>query len=285
MRIKFLYMEAILRKRYWWLVALSLSGILVVGLWWSHLPVMAEGSLSLRPPALVDPQTAVIPSAAFLVDEAGITAYAHLSQTIRLDYVDSEFRTLELQTDEYLIGSVPVPGYSIEYDAHVYVHRDGWMVAYYPPSKPVSWMLDWRNRRIMPTNLERVLQVLANKDGLTLPDVNYYDFRYPNATHMLWVRKNSGTMKINIPASFEIDERSWVMGANYTYGGASASFILDGVTLARFTYSINSWQCAHGVLTEEQLLPDLMHTIKVPTQNVSNFSALTLVYRDSNAAY
>ncbi|MCP4546550.1 MAG: hypothetical protein GY835_08815, partial [bacterium] len=170
------------RKRFL-AVTLGVTVSLLALIWLLRSPRQASADITLHAPPFADAgQTTTLPSASFLLDEAGITAYVHLSQTIRLEYVQDEFRIIEDQTEDYIIGSVPVPEYDIEYDVHVYVHQSGWMVAYYLPDDPASKIVDWRNRCISPTNLETVLTNLAASDGIILPEVSYYDFRYPDAT-------------------------------------------------------------------------------------------------------
>jgi len=98
---------------------------LLIGLWLSHSSKQANAITALAlqfSPFAEAREPALSASASFLVEEAGITAHANLSQTIRLNYVQSAFRTIEVQSEDYLIGSVPVPDYPIEYDAHAYVH-------------------------------------------------------------------------------------------------------------------------------------------------------------------
>jgi hypothetical protein len=61
--------------------------------------------------------------------------------------------------------------------------------------------------------------------------VTYYDFRYPNATHLMliveWVYNGTDSFEINIPGSFAYYERSWSLGTN-----DRASYQLDGVTVS-----------------------------------------------------
>jgi len=256
----------------------GIAGLLLTLAWLLRSPRQASADIVLHAPSFVGAgQTASLPSASFLLDEAGITAYVHLSQTIRLDYVQEEFRIIEDQTEDYIIGSVPVPDYDIEYDVHVYVHRSGWMVAYYLPDDPASRIVDWRNRRISPTNLEVVLTNVATRDGITLPEVSYYDFRYPDATHVMLISKGqSGTYQIDIPSSFTIYERSWVLGSGSYF---DIRYILDGVTLAE----IDGHAHQLGVLSEAQLLPDLMHTFEVELYYDYDFNTLVLIYEDPNA--
>jgi hypothetical protein len=67
----------------------------------------------------------------FLDAEAGISAYTNVGEEIDLEKAKSAFRTVEYETDEYTIGSVPLPDYPEYEDVHAYVHKDGWVVTYY----------------------------------------------------------------------------------------------------------------------------------------------------------
>ena len=254
------------------LAVLILLGGLAYGVM-NHRSVTAIQAYRLTSPAT---------DTSFLYDEAGITVYANLSTTIRLDYVASAFRTIEDHTDDYLIGWVAVSGYTMGYDAHVYVQADGWVIAYYPPSVPVSRIMDWKYRRFTPTLLERALSQVVTKDGLTLPPISYYDFRYPNATHMLWIKKNSGTFHFNLPASFTFYERSWIVSADFNWTD-HVYYRVDNVVVGDLA-GYGDPIAKVGYLTEAQLLPDLEHSVNISWGSYAHtvFSTLVLVYQDPN---
>ena len=46
--------------------------------------------------------------ASFMEDEAGISCYYQASSNITLDDVSDAFRTIEVETSDYLVGSIPV---------------------------------------------------------------------------------------------------------------------------------------------------------------------------------
>ena len=50
--------------------------------------------------------------------------------------------SIELETADYILGSISVPNYEEHFDAHVYVRRDGWIMAYYLSAAPSSKMID-----------------------------------------------------------------------------------------------------------------------------------------------
>lgn len=124
---------------------------------------------SLKAPAFVGVAEAEMNNPALsLEDEAGISAYFQAPNTINLDDVRNEFRTIETETSTYIIGSIPVPGYNESQDAHAYVHVDGWVLAYYLADEPVSKIFDWftyDGTSINTTRLQNVLVVIAGAVG------------------------------------------------------------------------------------------------------------------------
>lgn len=72
-----------------------------------------------------------------------MSAYVNTGFTINLNIVRAAFRTVERQTDTWLIGSVQVPGFPESEDAHVFVHQEGWIVAYYERGSPVARTVQW----------------------------------------------------------------------------------------------------------------------------------------------
>ena len=62
---------------------------------------------------------------------AGISAYTNIGKQINLLLAEEAFKGVEFRGDDYVIGIVSVSG-SEDDDVHVYVQKDGWIVAYYP---------------------------------------------------------------------------------------------------------------------------------------------------------
>jgi hypothetical protein len=106
-------------------------------------PGQPENTIPLRAPSFVQvaraqeagPDAAI----AFPQNEAGISAYFKADSPINLADVRRVFRVIEAETTDYLIGSVPVAGYPELYDVHLFIHRDGWFVAYYL-SAVLAWL-------------------------------------------------------------------------------------------------------------------------------------------------
>jgi hypothetical protein len=198
--------------------------------------------------------------------EAGISAYMQ-TDVINLDNAATAFRVIELKTSDYIIGSVGVPSYEEHFDAHVYVHKDGWILAYYLRQDPVSKIVDTVHKDIDSTNLYSALSVVAGASGVPFGTVNHYDFRYPNAANILFVKEDSANgndFTITIPSSFGYYERG--------FASADAWFKLDGTNMnATYGYAYRSY----GTITASQLLPDTPHTVQV-----YNWGVLVIVYRE-----
>lgn len=207
-----------------------------------------------------------------LDEEAGISAWYDAPDVIDLELVEPVFRTIELQTTDYLIGSVAVSNYPEVYDVHVYVHVDGWILAYYLNTDPVSKIVDVKGQTLETTHLKNVVAVVAGAAGLPVTDVSYYDFRYPNATNMLLVAENSSDgnfFSIEIPSSFAYFERSW--GLFYP-SCCNPYFTFDGVSSPNQIY----WDgvSGFGTITAAQFVPDTPHTVTANTYGV-----VVIVYR------
>lgn len=219
--------------------------------------------------------------ASFMEDEAGISCYFQASSSITLDDVKDIFRTIEVETADYIIGSVPVGEYPESEDVHVYVHTDGWMVAYYLAADPAAKIFDWRHYHdngltTITTKLENTLAVLAGEAGVSFTEGIYYDFRYPNATHLMliaeWVSNGTDSFEVNLPGSFAYSERSWSLGSI-----DDGSYTLDEVKI--FGWQDGSWRTTEDTLSASQMLPDQFHTIDIWGQNYT-YGGLALIYKE-----
>ena len=232
--------------------------------------------LNLQAPSFVDVANAETNPAeldigGLLDQEAGISAYYKSPDAITLSQVRGQFRTIEAETADYIIGSVAVPNYAEHFDAHVYVHTNGWILAYYPRADPVSKIIDIKALTVNTTKLKNVVSAVASTAGAPFTDVTYYDFRYPNATNMLFVAEdgsNGDDFTIQLPSTFGYFERGWAVLIS-AYGWY---FQVNGQNLPNVIY--NSDSAAYGTLTASQLLPDLTHTIKA-----TPYGVLVIVYR------
>ena len=209
---------------------------------------------------VVQAETSATPQT--LAEEAGIAAYTQAQGVINFDFIRPAFRVVEDETSDYMIGLVAVPDYDETHDAHVYIHKDGWIMAYYPPSKETSFIVDAQHYDgvYIPTKLEKVIDKVATQGQVTVTDYIYYHFSYPNATQMLFVMEETynatDDFQITIPLEFTFYERSWFLARNTT--SLTAQLTLNEVVVGEISKPSLS---ASGLLTEDQLLPDFAHTL------------------------
>lgn len=253
-------------------VLLGVGVFVFAGLWrGTDLPSPGGPVLRLQPPSLVTTAYADTGDiGARLDEEAGISAYFNAAQPITLSRVRSQFRTIETETADYILGSVPVPNYVEHFDAHVYVHRSGWILAYYLRPDPVSKIIDVKARSITTTKLANVVTAVGGAAGTPVLDVSHYDFRYPNATHMLLVAEDNTAgddFTIQAPSSFAYFERGWATQDYYS----SEYFYVDGVNKPNTVYDGDN---PYGTINASQLLPDTPHGI-----TTGPWGVLVVVYR------
>jgi hypothetical protein len=243
-------------------------------------PAAAGNAIALKPPPFVQPayaqegtdtaEAAAAPMG-FPQDEAGIAAYFKSASPVNLANVRGVYRVIEVQTADYIIGSVAVPDYSEMFDVHVYVHRDGWFMAYYLGSEPAAKMVDLRRSSgsQIRTMFEQVLSTVAVAAGVPMPQLTFYDFRYPNATNMMLIYENNGdgnNFTVQLPSAFVYYERSWSL-INWGYGWY---FSINGQGQSNMAGT----NPVYNFIAPAQLLPDTTHTIAVDDDGV-----LALIYR------
>jgi len=239
-------------------------------------PASGGNAIALKAPSFVRVANAQEePSAApmgFPQDEAGISAYFKSASPVNLADVRNVFRVIEVETADYIIGSVDVADYVEDFDVHVYVHRTGWFMAYYLKGDPVAKMVDMRRSTgtsPIKTLFENTLSIVAVAAGVPMPQVTFYDFRYPNATNMMLIYENYGdgnSFTVQLPSTFVYYERSWTL-INWEDGWY---FRVDG----QYQSSMADTNPVYNFITPVQLLPDTVHTITVDDDGV-----LALVYR------
>jgi hypothetical protein len=223
---------------------------------------------------------------ALLDSEAGISAYYQAPQTIDLAQIRSLYKTIEQETSSYILGSIAVPNYNHEsFDVHVYVNTNGWVLAYYMRGDPVSKVVDLYNYSIENTTLRTVIALVTGTAGVSLSDVTYYHFGFPNATNILFVYENAASggndFTINLPGSFAHLERTWTLRAAHSSGGCTNSkyFQVNGVNLSNTfcstgVFASGSRAVMYGPIQVSQMLPDTTHTV-----TVSHWGVLAILYR------
>lgn len=213
-------------------------------------------------------------------NEAGMSAYFESTTPVTISSVRPVYQTIELETSEYILGSVALAGYPEDHAPHVYVHVDGWFLAYYSNTDPVAKIIDWNaytasGDTIISTKLENVLAIVAGSAGVGIPGITHYDFRFPNATNMMLIaeRDDGGGndyFTVNIPTSFGVAERSWSLSIY----GCSGRILLNGTTLHS---SCTGYY--FGSLSAAQMPPATTHTIVIGDDS-SDVGGIALVYTE-----
>jgi len=245
---------------------------------------------NLQTPPFIDvalAKTHANTSTLFLEDEAGMSAYFSTTTNINLGDVRGLYRTIETEAADYIIGSIPISNYGEDQDAHVYIHKGGWALAYYLESDPTGKIIDWIQHDItgaitLTTKLENVLKTVADTANISVDEISHYDFRYPNATNMMIISERSqcsfDSFDIKLP-DYDYYERSWNLGVNGTTSLHYTDYILDNNYIIRYGRGWNNY----GVLTETQLLPSVFHTITVDTPELCSgiyaYGGLVLIYK------
>jgi len=230
----------------------------------------------------------------YLKEEAGMSAYTNVGEAIDIEKVKTVFRTIEYETSEYIIGSVPLPDYEETDDVHVYVHTDGWVVTYYLKEEVVAKMLDWNDyttdEKITGTKLEDGVSVVCNAAGVPIRELKYYDFRYPNAEKLMIIAdaqwtEGTDTFNIKLPGEFVFYDRSY---SHYAYDSKVSTLKIDENEISSIgcdDYSVTHY----GPLSPTQLSLDTFHTVSLwhderdphPRYTGEAFDAIVLVYREA----
>jgi hypothetical protein len=229
----------------------------------------------------------------FLDAEAGISAYTNVGEEIDLEKAKAAFRTIEYETDEYIIGSVPLPDYPEYEDVHAYVHKDGWVVTYYLKDKPVGKIIDWNDystdEKIIGTKLEDGLSVACNAAGVPIRNIKYYDFRYPNADKMMIVadaqwKDGTDTFNIKLPSDFVFYDRSY---SHYAYDNYDSTMKIDGNEISSLGRCDGCPLWQSGQLSPTQLSLDDFHTVSLlydqyyGGEGGHSCAAIVLIYREA----
>ena len=221
----------------------------------------APAAVALEPPALLDDDAFRSDAVSRKIqDEAGIAAYYKAPNTLNLELIRPLFNSIELETADYILGSISVPSYDEHFDAHVYVRRDGWIMAYYLSAAPTSKMIDTTAQNLDNSKLKTVSNNAAVTGGAPFGAVTYYNFNYPNATHMLLVGEYGADFEITIPSAYSYYELSW---AGYS------CIVIDN----------HSYPCEfprYGSISLTSFQPDIVHSFDPSNYT---FAALVIIYR------
>jgi hypothetical protein len=213
-----------------------------------------------------------LPAAEIIQKEAGISAYFKADSAIPINEdLRNMYRTVEDETATYIIGSMAVEDYSDTWDVHVYVHTDGWVLAYYGKDEPTSKIFDskaYDGGTHIPTILEKVLGGVASFVGAADADITYYHFQYPNATNMMLVADQDSAFEITLPsAGFSYLERSWIL--------YDAKLYLNDEEIKNCQDHV-CWE----TFTAGQLLPGNAHTVQFSMPYSAGKGMIAIIYTE-----
>jgi len=237
----------------------------------------APAAVALERPAFLDDAgtNALVEK---IQDEAGISVYFKTTNPIDLSLIRGQYRTIELETTDFIIGSVPVTGYYEHYDPHVYVHRDGWIMAYYLKNDPAAKIVDPRSGTLDSDKLKVVINQLAAVVGTFPTGITYYDFRFPNANRLLIVAEdgnNGRDFYLTLPVDYVYSELSFATDRR--------AITVDNRTMSLLYSEGDHDENAYGVLTLVQMAPGVRHSISIPdsyySYNRSYFGAVVIIYK------
>ena len=185
---------------------------------------------------------------AFPEDEAGISAYVNVNQSINITEAVKAFTQTEELSQTHAIGIIPIDNKRGTTNVHVYVDTGGYIVAYFkdtePASKIIKWSgMDFDNPKIDFTT-NAAIKAVCDKIDVYYPDIKddikYYDFKYPDAKKMvifLNARSSPGNeyTHIFIPSKYRLYNASYSLIDNmaYTYYGDYTDLYVDGKRIDR----------------------------------------------------
>jgi len=234
----------------------------------------------------------------FLIEEAGISAYVNVRESIDIEKAETAFKSIETVNNTYIIGEINVTGVPEYAYPHAYIHEDGWIVAYYSKNAPASKIMQWNEYEggtISTTTLEDAIHEICL--AIEFPfstiegDIKYYDFENPNANRMMLIVETvsgdfSDSFNLEIPVECWLYEASWshyFSGYLSSYYGEYSRIKIDGDIINQITGGESRTYFGYGAFTSDQLEVGVLHTISVEHEDGSNVSgvAVVLIYRTS----
>ena len=229
----------------------------------------AGGELILKaPPFLSLVRAASASGVSAIPDEAGISAYLpQKAGDIDLESV-RPILVNPVEGNGYLVGEVRLTNYAESEDPQVFVHQDGWILAYYPRGVVTAELFDWKGyhasgRDAIGTKLEVALGSVGAQVGMPVEDVTFYHFGHQAANRLLLIVEwdNGGepdSFQVRFPGGFSYPERSWSTGCE----GRGYLRLNDG----QLNYCYESFDDGltwEDLLTSGQLPTDQLHTFEV----------------------
>ena len=232
-------------------------------------------------------------SAAFPADEAGISAYVNVGQSIDLAKAKSALRGIQAEGSNYVIGIVELPGLPEEEFPHMYVSSDGWILAYYSKFAPAARIFQWygyEGGSITTTTLQDAIAKICPTIGVNFSQVKstlkYYHFKYPEATKLLMsvelIVPKAGTdsFTYTVPYDVTLYEGSWSHYSFHVSGSFTSWVYIDDIQVSKIETK-TLLTCIP--LEQNQTSPDKLHTVKLRENYLSTDEkagvAVVFIYR------
>ena len=247
-----------------------------------------KGVISLMPPPFIGVAGAVeaMGGNAFPEDEAGISAYVNVNQSINITEAVKAFTQTEELSQMHAIGIIPVDNKRGTVNVHVYVDTGGYIVAYFkntePASKIIKWSgMDFNNPKMEDFITNTAIKAMCGKIDVYYldikDDIKYYDFEYPDAKKMvtfLNARSSGGDEYTHtfIPGRYRLYEASYSLisdTSNRNY------LCVDGKRIASAYNGLTT-----GTYDPEDVLPlGKSHTIKLSVADRGGVGSI-LIYQE-----
>lgn len=238
---------------------------------WAIMPVVeSKGKLSeifLAQPVFAQQATA------FPANEAGISAYVNVGQSIDLSKAKNAMRGIQAEGSNYVIGIMELSGLPEEEFPHMYISSDGWILAYYSKFAPASRIMHWgkySGGMISTTTLKDAISKICPAIGSNFSQVEenlgYYDFKYPEAAKMVIAvdivddvtnTRDTDTMNFSIPNDVTLYEASF----SHRSIGGSSFLKVDGDSISSTSKDASYLDCDY--LEDLYLVPGKVHIVLI----------------------
>lgn len=225
---------------------------------------------------------------AFPSDEAGISAYVNVGQTIDLAKAKNAMRGTQAEGSNYVIGIMELPGLPEEEFPHVYVSSDGWILAYYSKFAPAARVMQWygyEGGTISTTTLQDAIAKICPPIGVNFAQVRgnmgYYHLKYSEATKMVIAVERIGegdtsktdTFNFSIPHDVTLYEGSWSHTGRTRY---YSDVKVDGTRVSKIGYT----GFISDYFEDQQIAPGKLHTIELYTSHYEspNWAGVAAVF-------
>lgn len=212
----------------------------------------------------------------FLEDEAGMGAYFQFASPTNLqsNLLRNLFRTITFDKPGYLVGWLPMEGYEgyPGMDLKVFIHNDGWVVAYFPSSEASAKMFNTLVDQ--PNRLQRALARVAAAMEVNDYELHYAHFQYPEARRMATLQmRAAGTRSFDfrLPGASQFYDRSYYIYAAGLF--TSVNFNLDGRTAANVGNAIQ-WKTVQA----QDLVTNAKHIGELRASMAAGYFGMTFLY-------